>query len=499
MSAVLVWFRTDLRLHDHPALAHAIAHAGRTGAAVVPVWCLDPRTLGTSPFGFPRLGVHRAQFLLEALGDLRAQLRALGSDLVVVRGAPETVLPALSTATGTTHCLFHEEATPEERETEMRVSRALTDAGVRTESVWAHTLVHPGDLPFALDALPDVFTRFRTALEEPRASPPRFRAASAPRAALPAPDTLPPLPTAMDPGSLPTLAELGHEAPPIRDARALLHITGGERAALARVQAWTFDRDRLARYKRTRDGLLHPDDGSRWSPWLALGCLSPRTAYEAITRYEHERGGATEDTYWLTFELLWRDYFRFVARRAGGRLFRASGLTGIAVPWRDPRRDAQAADDLARWTSGTTGFPLVDAAMRELTATGYTSNRARQNVASFLTKNLGIDWRAGAEWFEAQLIDYDPASNWGNWAYAAGVGNDARGFRFFNLHKQAAMYDPDGDFVRHWLGERGPDYPRPMVDLFASATVQERAWRRAWQRAPVNAPVTPPVSPPRAP
>ena len=143
--------------------------------------------------------------------------------------------------------------------------------------------------------------------------------------------------------------------------------------------------------------------------------------------------------------------------------------------------------------------------MRELALSGFTSNRARQNVASFLTKNLGIDWRAGAEWFESLLVDYDVASNWGNWAYAAGVGNDARGFRFFNLHKQALDYDPAGAFVRHWIPELrsisgaavhrpeqlssgdqrrqafavGVDYPMPMVDLFASAKDNEALYRRA--------------------
>jgi deoxyribodipyrimidine photo-lyase len=188
----------------------------------------------------------------------------------------------------------------------------------------------------------------------------------------------------------------------------------------------------------------------------------------------------------------------------GDAIFRAAGVHGIPVPWRrlgHPDTDA----DFQRWCDGRTGFPLVDASMRELAASGWMSNRGRQNVVSFLTKNLGIDWRAGAEWFESQLVDYDVASNWGNWTYGAGVGNDARGFRFFNLHKQAAEYDPSGAYVRHWLPELsglpgasihtpercdavtlaragvtlGRDYPHPMVDLFASAREQEARWRRA--------------------
>jgi deoxyribodipyrimidine photo-lyase len=222
-----------------------------------------------------------------------------------------------------------------------------------------------------------------------------------------------------------------------------------------------------------------------------------------VQRYEAERG-ASDETYWLVFELLWRDYFRFVAAAHGDALFRPGGLQGLPIPWR-PLTDLRARRDYERWRGGRTGFPLVDAAMRELAATGWMSNRGRQNVVSFLTKNLGVDWRAGAEWFESQLLDYDVASNWGNWTYGAGVGNDARGFRFFNLHKQAAEYDPAGAYVRHWLPELaglpgagihvpercdpatlaaagvtlGRDYPLPMVDLFASARENEQRWRRA--------------------
>lgn len=503
----LVWLRTDLRTHDHEPLVRAAAHAARHGGGVLPVWILDPRALAPSPFGFARIGPHRARFLVEALDDLRTRLRALGTDLWFRTGAPEAVLPALARAARAGVVFHHEETTPEETTVEAEVEHALAADAVALDGAWGHTLVHADDLPFALDALPDVFTRFRTALETRDRD---FRPACAPRPMLPTPARLAPpvldgVPDDLRPasGALPSLADLGVADVP-DDPRTLLRFTGGETAGRARLERWVFDADRLGRYKTTRNGMLAPDDASRLSPWLAHGCLSPRLVLDAVRRYERARG-RTDETYWLVFELLWRDYFRFVAAQHGARLFARGGLAGLAVPWRDPRRDAGAAEGLARWRAGTTGFPLVDAAMQELAATGYTSNRARQNVASFLTRNLGVDWRAGAEWFEATLVDHDPASNWGNWAYAAGVGNDARGFRFFNLHKQAAEYDPDGAYVRHWLpalrGVRGGavhrperlhpaeqarsgvrvgvDYPAPMVDLFESAAVQERAWERA--------------------
>jgi deoxyribodipyrimidine photo-lyase len=202
----------------------------------------------------------------------------------------------------------------------------------------------------------------------------------------------------------------------------------------------------------------------------------------------------------LIFELLWRDYFRFICAKHGVSMFKRSGLQGVDLNWK------QDWERFNLWREGKTGYPLVDANMREIAATGYMSNRGRQNVASFLTKNLGIDWRMGAEWFESLLIDYDVCSNWGNWNYTAGVGNDARGFRFFNIIKQSNDYDRDGKYVKHWLPELegvpaakvhepwkllpveqerfgvriGVDYPQPVVDLFKSARTNELIYNMAF-------------------
>ena len=473
---VLVWLRRDLRLHDHAPLAAALA----AGGSVVPVYVLEPSTLRPSgPLGVPRCGPFRARFLIESLEALRRGYRERGGDLVVRVGDPERVLAELTAELGAVRVFAHREVGTEERAQERALSAALESRGARLRLFDGQSMVAPDDLPYPVREVPPVFTRFRTRVEREVEIP----------EPLPAPTRMPEV--SVEPGALPTLASLGIEEP-TPSPLATRRIVGGEDEALARVHEWIWLRDRLRTYKATRNGLLDADDASLFSPWLAMGCLSARQVHAEVRRYERQRV-RNEDTHWLIVELLWRDYFRFVAEQQGARLFASDGPQGVAFPWRTlSSRDARA--DFDRWATGTTGFPLVDAAMRELRATGFTSNRARQNVASFLTRVLGLDWRLGAAWFESWLVDYDVASNWGNWGYVAGVGQDARGFRFFNVYKQAQDYDPDARFVRHWLPELAGlsaadaqrpervvppvEYPAPMVDMHQAAQANERRYAR---------------------
>jgi len=464
-SPTIVWFRNDLRLHDHEPLIMAL----QGGAAVVLIYCVDPRHFAASHLGVHKTGPFRARFLLECLADLRSSCRALGGDLLVRVGEPERVLPELAATVGARFVYCHGDAAPEEAAVEHAVAQSLKVIGAGMRTFAGQTLVHADDLPFEVHALPDTFSQYRNRVER------RVDI----RASLPAPPSLPAFP--VDAGELPTLRSLGLTEP-TADAREMFRFYGGETAGRERLQCWMWDADALRTYKATRNGLLRTDDSSKLSPWLAHGCLSPRLVYAEVRRYERERV-RNADTDWLVFELLWRDYFRLVLERWGSRLFAAGGLHGLPYPWR--RLDDHGVRvDFDKWTSGQTGFPLVDAAMIELAATGYTSNRARQNVASFLTRVLGIDWRLGASWFESLLVDYDVASNWGNWAYVAGVGNDARGFRFFNVLKQARSYDPNGDFTAHWLSARDGETVPPMVDLFTAADASARTYERAVAKLP---------------
>ena len=476
---ILIWYRNDLRLHDHEPLCRAL----KQQAEVIPVYCFDPRQFAETSFGFAKTGPFRAQFLLEAVADLRRSLQSLGSDLVIRQGTPETVIPELVEQLGITEVYIYREVTAEEIKVERDLSRALAKMKVRLKACWGATLYHRDNLPFDIADIPELFTTFRKQVEKQSTVDPPFSS----------PKELPPLPD-VDPGALPTLSDLGLEHQPI-DERAVLQFKGGESEGLARLQQYFWHGDHLKVYKETRNGMLGADYSSKFSPWLALGCLSPRYIYQQVQDYEDQRV-KNNSTYWLVFELLWRDYFRFICAKHKNRVFYLSGIQGLSLPWKTHW------EWFDRWQSGTTGYPLVDANMRELAATGFMSNRGRQNVASFLTKNLGIDWRMGAEWFESMLIDYDVCSNWGNWNYTAGVGNDARGFRYFNIPKQSRTYDLHGDYVRHWLPELaaldenkihkpwtlngaqqknvglrlGEDYPHPIVDFWESINKNEKIY-----------------------
>lgn len=268
--------------------------------------------------------------------------------------------------------------------------------------------------------------------------------------------------------------------------REVLLFKGGEDEALKRINDYFWEGDQLKKYKFTRNGLMGANYSSKFSPWLANGSLSPRYIYWEVKRYEQERK-SNVSTYWMIFELIWRDFFRYSAMTYGNDIFKQDGIQQKERKWR------QDKESFKRWAEGRTGIPFIDANMGELNRTGYMSNRGRQNVASFLAQNLNIDWRMGAEYFESKLIDYDVCSNYGNWMYNATVGQDPRN-RYFNILKQAEKYDKKGDYVRHWLPELkkvpaefihephrmpreqqilaevkiGGDYPAPMIDLEAS-------------------------------
>ena len=436
MTTLLYWFRQDLRLGDNAALLAACNAADH----LVPVYCHDPAQAASTAWGFERMGEHRHAWLAATLADLRAQLRARGSELIEVIGAPAQVLPALLQRVGATALHCEAIAAPYER----AEIAALVAVGVKVVTRWQSSLLEPSELPFAVERTPDVFTGFRNAVEKASVLPPT---------PLPAPAQVPPLPPAtavspelFEPQALPLHGNAGASPDPRSSfPYDQAQFAGGETAAVAHLQQY-FDKGLAQTYKLTRNGLAGTEYSSKFSPWLASGALSPRVAYAALKACEG-RLGANDSTYWLWFELLWREHFRFLHLKYGKKMYRGRGLQDAPPPTHN-------AGGFLRWREGRTGQPFIDAGMHELAATGYLSNRLRQNVASYLIHDLRGDWRAGAAWFESRLLDYDVYSNQGNWLYVAGRGTDPRGTRRFDPVKQSRDYDPQGQYRELWRDAR---------------------------------------------
>lgn len=441
---ILVWLRRDLRLHDNPALLAACDE----GAAVLPVFVLEDA-------GAPA-GTAAAWWLRRSLAALQGALAARGAPLVLRHGPAADVLAVLARAVGARAVYWNRRYEPSGTAADAAVAGALRAAGIG-HRVFAGDVLFP---PEEWERPYKVFTPFARAC--------RARPAPEP---LPAPASLP-APERVPEGE--RLEDWGLEAP--ADAALGDGWTPGEDAARAALGRWL--EDGLARYHRDRD---RPDtEGtSRLSPHLAFGEISARTVWAAAAA----SGAAGVDAF--LNELLWRDFARHLLHHFPQLPDRPLKPAFAAFPWRD---DAAA---LAAWQEGRTGYPIVDAGMRQLRRTGWMHNRVRMIAASFLVKDLLLPWQAGAAWFAARLADADIASNAANWQWVAGCGVDAAPyFRVFNPVVQGERHDPRGRYVRQWLPELaglpdniihrpwqapeavlagagvrlGRDYPPPLVD-----------------------------------
>lgn len=427
MKTAIVWFKTDLRITDNETLVQAILKNDQ----VIPVYCFDESHFTITTNGFQKTGAFRSQFIIESLIDLDNRLRELGSSLLVVKGKPEIELPKIVKQYNAKKVYAKREVAYEEKQTEALVQTELWKLQCELLTFSTSTLYHAEDLPFSIKDIPDVFTNFRKKTEKEATVRKVFEKPTR----INSPE--------ISDSNLPTLSELGLNTIAIDDRAAIL-FKGGEREAINRLNHYFFDSHAIATYKETRNRMVGADYSSKLSAWLTLGCISPKYIYQELKKYESLHT-ANESTYWLVFELLWRDYFRFMMKKYQTKFFQKKG-----IQQKDVVMNANKIQ-LENWINGTTGIDFVDANMIELKLTGFMSNRGRQNVASYLCNDLNLDWRLGASYFEQQLIDYDVCSNWGNWAYLAGVGNDPRGNRYFNIEKQANDYDKNKAFQNLWL------------------------------------------------
>ncbi len=434
MNTALYWFRSDLRLIDNPNFLSAC----KASDALLPIYVHAPQE--SLIWGFERISEHRQQFLRDALRDLRQQLEQLGSDLLELQVPQASSSGAVDLVVNLTHHLGIQTIYCEviEAPEEMQALTALRRAGLTVHAKLESTMIAMRDLPFAPDTMPDQFTQFRNKIEKAKYlfTEPVL-----------APSHIPPLPNDFKRSELISGVQTPIQPtdhPHSSFPHYLDAYRGGTSTAVAHLKQY-LGRALPHSYKATRNQLHGLDYSSKLSPWLALGCISARSIMRELKQFESEQG-ANEGSYWLWFELLWRDYFRLLHLKYGKQLYCASGLNQSDKPIHNAR-------GFEHWCSGTTGESIVDAGMRELKATGYLSNRLRQVVASYLIYDLHSDWRAGAAWFEAQLLDYDVYSNQGNWLYIAGRGTDPRGGRRFNPQKQAQDHDANGSYRALWLSD----------------------------------------------
>lgn len=443
---VLYWFRADLRLQDNPAWAHACA-LRRPLVTVVFEPVLAPRE---AAWGISSLGSARRAWWAANVRALCQDLASAGVELCVLRGEATSVLASLCGRAGIDTVVCEEIAAPYEEAEVLSLRAARLDV----VSIWQSSLFAAESLPFLVADLPGVFTRFRTGVE--RSHVPVRKPLPAPvpvrghvltdgewkAAGVPQESIFPELFVLDARSAFQWQAfSVTNDSQRDRPIKAAAGSAGGH----AYLHAY-LDSDRVANYKATRNGLAGMAYSSKWSPWLGVGALSAPELLTALRAHEAQ-AGASDGSYWLWFELLWRDYFRWLHLQYGTRLYRSQGLQEQPS---SPKAQRHSNVSFRLWTEGRTGCDLVDAGMRELACSGYLSNRLRQVVASFLIYELGCDWRAGAAWFESQLLDYDVYSNHGNWLYIAGFGTDPRGGRRFNMAKQTADHDPDGTYRALW-------------------------------------------------
>ena len=406
----ILWFRQDLRLHDNEALLEAI----RNSDDILPVYIFDKRQFRPlTRYGIPKTSTLRTQFLIESVLDLRRQLQALGTDLIIRTGRTEELIHELTIQHKVHYIYCNRERTREEVEVQDKLEQRLWTIGREMRYSRGKMLYYTSDLPFPVTHCPDSFAVFRKETEHliPIRMP------------LDTPEKMPSLPEDIEPGNMPPIDELLSDS----GMHAQHHFPGGETAGLAAMK----DSEMLVPVG------FAESDGSILTPWIALGCLSPKKVYYH-SRDDAKTGGD------ILQSLLYRDYLRLMGKKYGDRIFYKSGIRSGSYAY---KTDEVA---LANWQEGKTGVPIVDAAMKQLIHTGWLPDSLRKLVSGYFIKMLNLDWRLGAAWFEYRLIDYDPCTNWVSWLNMAGLGPDTREDRVINYDAVGKRLDPEGKYISAW-------------------------------------------------
>ena len=420
MKTGLVWFKNDLRLHDNEALCQAIAHCDQ----LVFCYCVEPYHFQKLELGFRKADSNRFKFLQQSVRNLQLKLENIGGHLIISSLGSITTIPEIVKTFDISEIYAEQEYASEE----LNIVKALEAKlpSIEFNFYWGKTLYHIDDIPFSIEKIPLTSKAYRIPTSKESQVRKTFKApevvTSHPKAAS----------TKFPSYDIFDFSEQDYE-------NATPYLEGGEDKALERLRYYTFDSELLTGYRWSRNMSLGLDYSSKFSPYLALGCISPRLIFEAVKEYETIIK-KNQSTWWLIFELVWRDYFTFKGMRMGNAIFKTQGYKNKTVDYEN--------DDLKfkRWQNGETGIPFIDAHMRQLNATGYMSNRGRVNCASYFVHDLKIDWTWGAAYFESKLIDYDVSANWMNWhvqAYEIYYTNPVHQSLKYNANAYIAKWIPE--------------------------------------------------------
>ena len=420
----LVWFRNNMRVEDNSSLTKAINNSEN----VIGFINIDPKNFLSTKYGFKKTEKYRVKFLLETISDLKRQLDKLNISLIITHKDFGQSINEIINQFEVTSIYTQTEWTRDELKEE-----SLIPEEINLIKDFDQFLFSPNDVRSLYDNIPRGFSNFRKKCEK----------------YLSVNDILS-IPKSLNSDNkisidypIPSLSDLGFKDFEVHKD-SVFRFKGGETNAKNRIRNYFFETRNVSTYKLTRNGLIGEDYSSKFSPWLANGSVSVKYIFKSLKEYEKEVE-KNDSTYWLYFELIWRDFFKYVSMQHKDKFFNKDGIYGEDKEWSDDQ------DILLNWINGKTNEPFVNANMVELSQTGFMSNRGRQNVSNYLTKELKIDWRIGAEYFESMLIDYDVHSNYGNWLYNAGIGNDSMPFRKFNPKLQSERYDPDKLYEKIWL------------------------------------------------
>ena len=453
MSCVILWFKNDLRLHDNESLNKAIS----SGKPILPIYCFDTFNYRKLDLGFHKSDRVRLDFTKQCVADLRKNLQNITGNLLIKVGNTPEVISKLVIEYECEEIFAEEEFATEEIKLISEL-QGLLPSSCKLNLSWGRTLYHKNDIPYKIPDIPLTSKAYRINTQKNTKV----------RQTFVTPEKIGIIKLRSDEwGRLPLPSDLGLVG---KQNYSLTYMEGGESKALERLNYYFFETQQLTSYRWTRNRSLGLDYSSKFSPYMALGCLSPRTIYESVIEYE-EKIKKNQSTWWLIFEIVWRDYFTFKLMRFQNQIYQTEGYSNKSIVFENDKNLFE------RWCNGQTGIPFVDAHMRQLNETGYMSNRGRVNCSSFLVYDYLIDWTWGAAYFESKLIDYDVASNWMNWHTQAyqiwytnpvNQGNKYKAQEFIRKWVPEIKHLGDKDILVPWESEV-IDYPKP-ASIFSKWT-----------------------------